>query len=417
MYGTEVEKSVLDYLGRKTDGDKLVLGKGVLAGLNDRLSAFVPEKGKVLCVLDGRFAAAETVYGIVTRKFRAERSPEGLCASRKYAQGIKISEDVKAVVCAGGGGAADVAKYVAARKGLPAVVVALSQATAGYMSPSSMLEADGGYTEVYKTGSPALTVMDTALLKNDDELNAAGFGEICSRLASLFDWELSHILCGEDYSADVAADAVKLIKYVLTEAEHDALNAEKTGICAALMSAVTERCKSSRMMCGGEAQMAHAFKLLKRKSGGKVRLQGENEMIFSVVTMRAYVAALSLIGAPVSAPDNNVRLERMVRALGMSPFRAADKLTAGMPPAELNRYIHILREYRAELMFKAEIYEKTLSFALKRFKRLYKDKGYSYNNYLDADSLKLCFALAPEMREKFTFFTLLKQTGMLEGFL
>lgn len=107
----------------------------------------------------------------------------------------------------------------------------------------------------------------------------------------------------------------------------------------------------------------------------------------------------------------------MVRALGMSPFRAADKLTAGMPPAELNRYIHILREYRDELMFKAEIYEKTLSFALKRFKRLYKDKGYSYNNYLDADSLKLCFALAPEMREKFTFFTLLKQTGMLEGFL
>ena len=68
-------------------------------------------------------------------------------------------------------------------------------------------------------------------------------------------------------------------------------------------------------------------------------------------------------------------------------------------------------------MFKGEIYDITLSFGLMRFNRLFKDKGYSYNNYLDADSLKLCFALAPEMREKFTFFTLLKQTGMLEGFL
>lgn len=417
MSGIDVDKSVLDYLTDQTDGDRLIAGKGVLAGLNDRLSALVPERGKVLCVLDGRFAAAETVYGIVTRKFRAERSPEGLCASRKYAHGIRAGEDVKAVVCAGGGGAADVAKYVAARYGLPAVVVALSQATAGYMSPSSMLEADGGFTEVYKTGSPAFTIMDTALLKDDDELNAAGFGEICSRLASLFDWELSHILRGEEYYAEAASDAVKLIKYALSEAERGGLSAEKIGRCAVLMSAVTERCKSSRMMCGGEAQMAHAFKLLKRKEGENVRLQGENEMVFSVVTMRAYVAALSLIGAPVAAPDNNVRLERMVRSLGINPFRAAGKLTAGMPPAELNRYIHILREYRAELMLKAGIYEKTLSFALKHFKRLYKDKGYSYNNYLDADSLKLCFALAPEMREKFTFFTLLKQTGMLESFL
>ena len=417
MSGIDVDKSVLDYLTDKTDGDRLIAGKGVLAGLNDRLSALVPERGKVLCVLDGRFAAAETVYGIVTRKFRAERSPEGLCASRKYAHGIRAGEDVKAVVCAGGGGAADVAKYVAARYGLPAVVVALSQATAGYMSPSSMLEADGGFTEVYKTGSPAFTIMDTALLKDDDELNAAGFGEICSRLASLFDWELSHILRGEEYSAEAASDAVKLIKYALSEAERGGLSAEKIGRCAVLMSAVTEHCKSSRMMCGGEAQMAHAFKLLKRKEGENVRLQGENEMVFSVVTMRAYVAALSLIGVPVAAPDNNVRLERMVRSLGINPFRAAGKLTAGMPPAELNRYIHILREYRAELMLKAGIYEKTLSFALKHFKRLYKDKGYSYNNYLDADSLKLCFALAPEMREKFTFFTLLKQTGMLESFL
>ena len=141
--------------------------------------------------------------------------------------------------------------------------------------------------------------------------------------------------------------------------------------------------------------MSHAFKLLKRKEGENVRLLGENEMVFSVVTMRAYVAALSLIGAPVAAPDNNVRLERRVRSLGINPFRAAGKLTAGMPPAELNRYIHILREYRAELMLKAGIYEKTLSFALKHFKRLYKDKGYSYNNYLDADSLKLCFAAFP----------------------
>lgn len=89
MSGIDVDKSVLDYLTDKTDGDRLIAGKGVLAGLNDRLSALVPERGKVLCVLDGRFAAAETVYGIVTRKFRAERSPEGLCASRKYAHGHK----------------------------------------------------------------------------------------------------------------------------------------------------------------------------------------------------------------------------------------------------------------------------------------------------------------------------------------
>ena len=76
-----------------------------------------------------------------------------------------------------------------------------------------------------------------------------------------------------------------------------------------------------------------------------------------------------------------------------------------------------MREYRSELTRKAVIYEKTLSFALKLFKRLYNDKGYSYNNYLGAEDLKVCIALAPEMREKFTCFTLMKQLGLLEGFI
>jgi hypothetical protein len=73
--------------------------------------------------------------------------------------------------------------------------------------------------------------------------------------------------------------------------------------------------------------------------------------------------------------------------------------------------------YRTELIDRGERYRKVLQFVQNRAKRLYKDRGFSYNKYLDGQTVKVCFALAPEMRGKKTLFSLMKQTGLMRAFL
>lgn len=166
--------------------EDVVVGSGVLSRLNETVMRIVPEGAKVLFIADKRFRQVNTVYDVLTRKFRADKV-EVKETSRKFALSVTAGEEVKAVVCAGGGSAADLAKYVAARYNLPLVCVALSQATAGYAVPSAMLEGECGYIEVYKVAQPRFLIADTSLFENSDMLNAAGFGEVCSRLTAVFD--------------------------------------------------------------------------------------------------------------------------------------------------------------------------------------------------------------------------------------
>lgn len=397
--------------------EDVIVGSGALSCLNETVMRIVPEGAKVLFICDKRFRQVNTVYDVLTRKFRADKV-EVKETSRKFALSVTAGEDVKAVVCAGGGSAADLAKYVAARYNLPLVCVALSQATAGYAVPSAMLEGECGYIEVYKVAQPRFLIADTSLFENSDTLNAAGFGEVCSRLTAVFDWELSHVLKGEEYFGKKTAKAVKIIGDLLTAAQNGEADAAKIGNAAVKLSVTMAECGNSRLMCGGDAQLMHALNLLYKKCGKKVKLQGENEMMFSCIAMRIYLMLLARpLCQTVSVPDNNARLDLMSVKLGVNPLRALNKITDCVAYSDLSRMLHILREYRPELTRKAVIYEKTLSFALKLFKRLYNDKGYSYNNYLGAEDLKVCIALAPEMREKFTCFTLMKQLGLLEGFI
>jgi hypothetical protein len=58
-------------------------------------------------------------------------------------------------------------------------------------------------------------------------------------------------------------------------------------------------------------------------------------------------------------------------------------------------------------------YEKALNFALTRIKRLYKDRGYSYNNYMTKNDLHECVRLAPETCGKTTLFTVMKGFGLI----
>jgi hypothetical protein len=107
----------------------------------------------------------------------------------------------------------------------------------------------------------------------------------------------------------------------------------------------------------------------------------------------------------------------MYKLLGISPLMAINVISRHEKLESLQRKIHCLKVYRTELIDRGERYRKVLQFVQNRAKRLYKDRGFSYNKYLDGQTVKVCFALAPEMRGKKTLFSLMKQTGLMRAFL
>ncbi len=378
-----------------------------------RMQGVVACGSKVLFLTDVGLAKAERVERALFKSYRVETVSVHEY-TRAFARSVALPEDARAVVCAGDGKAAAVAKYVATRFNRPLVFVALTPDISTVQLPSSMLEEEN-YSEVYKTEPPVLTLLDGHMEESETRV-AAGFGEVCSRLVAIFDYELSGLTGGEKTDHSVCSDALAVIKSLLFFTDKQGADTLTVARHAIALSVAAARCGNSRLFSGGDTQVAHALALLKRKSGKPAKSWGENLMTAAVPVMRAYTVFLAEVSVlPVAVPDNNVRLDLMSTALGIGPLKGAGKLSGLGTLTESLKRLHIIKEYRAELMEKCRVYEKTLGFAGKLFKRIYADKGYSFEGYLSRRELMTALYLAPEMREKITALTLMKQFGYLEN--
>ncbi len=102
-----------------------------------------------------------------------------------------------ALVGIGGGRVLDVAKFAAARVGLPMVSVATNLAHDGIASPVSILDNDAGRGS-YGVPAPVAVVVDLdAVRQAPPRYLRAGIGEVLSNLSAVADWELARQVTGE----------------------------------------------------------------------------------------------------------------------------------------------------------------------------------------------------------------------------
>ncbi|GAA2088767.1 iron-containing alcohol dehydrogenase family protein [Kitasatospora saccharophila] len=115
---------------------------------------------------------------------------------------VRLTDEIRrghydALVGLGGGKIIDVAKYAAARVGLPVVAVATNLAHDGLCSPVSTLDNDAGRGS-YGVPSPIGIVVDLDVIaKAPKRFVAAGIGDAVSNISACADWELSHAVTGE----------------------------------------------------------------------------------------------------------------------------------------------------------------------------------------------------------------------------
>lgn len=401
-------------------GRRAMFGAGAAERFVAALSKILPEGAKILVLGEAGGSAtgsaasnaASSAAAMLGKRFRLQRA-EFAEASRERAV-FPIDEDVMAAVAVGGAECAAVAKYAAKRRGIPAAVLLTCADGGDVLLPSATLRTRSGFPETYRTDPPTLLACDEDLLESGDALTAATVGEVCSRLAGVFDAQVREAICGETFPPEAARLTAELAASVLGYDERELTHA----IAARHMVALCALAEKYPFLYGGGGERAAQAYVLRRRAGGdEPKLHGESALPLALITMQAYIAYLARPFARVGAPDNNLRIELLRSRLGINPLRAAERLTPPMGAAELGERLHVLGEYRFELLDRAIAYEKTLRFALRRFKRLYKDKGYSYNKYLNAADMRVSLALASELPGRECLLTLMKQTGALDGLL
>ncbi|WP_405774965.1 iron-containing alcohol dehydrogenase family protein [Streptomyces sp. NBC_00859] len=125
---------------------------------------------------------------------------------------VQLADDIKgkrydAVVGLGGGKIIDVAKYAAARVGLPMVAVATNLSHDGLCSPVSTLDNDNGRGS-YGVPTPIAMVIDLDVVREAPaRFVRSGIGDAISNISAIADWELSHKVTGEAVDGLAAAMA------------------------------------------------------------------------------------------------------------------------------------------------------------------------------------------------------------------
>ncbi|WP_335932893.1 iron-containing alcohol dehydrogenase family protein [Streptomyces sp. PTD5-9] len=125
---------------------------------------------------------------------------------------VKLADDIKgnrydAVVGLGGGKIVDVAKYAAARVGLPLVAVATNLAHDGLCSPVATLDNDNGRGS-YGVPIPIAVVIDLDIVRQaPPRYVRSGIGDAVSNISCVADWELAREVRGEKVDGLAAAMA------------------------------------------------------------------------------------------------------------------------------------------------------------------------------------------------------------------
>lgn len=406
----------------------IAVGAGALDALPKMLESLTAPLIKVCIVSD------KTCFGItgqavekllLTRGFKCARHiyDDGALESAENSDKLLgVPEDTKALIAVGGGRVFDMVKYAAVKLKLPVVGIMTSLSSDAYLSPFSMLY-NKGFKEIYVVKPPVGLVADTNVITGGGEaLCAAGYGLILSKKTALFDWAFSARLTGEKYCPDIAeqadsciAEAVKLSEGLMAEDK-----AAAAGLCEILLrlSLLSQALKSSRLSNGGETHLCHALEGMLNAENKQKRLYGENLFLSAVFLSKVYRAFLKAeLTDFIAPPDLSMRAEKLAALLKTSEAAALARIKPYMPEESAELFKHKFKEYRADFLREALKTEQTLGEAQKVFNRLYSDAGFWMKNYLHEQDYKEAFALAPDLREKYTALTYMRDLGLLDRYL
>jgi glycerol-1-phosphate dehydrogenase [NAD(P)+] len=253
---------------------------------------------------------------------------------------VKLADDIKgkrydAVVGLGGGKIIDVAKYAAARVGLPMVAVATNLSHDGICSPVSILDNDNGRGS-YGVPTPIAMVIDLDVIREAPvRFVRSGIGDAISNISAIADWELSRRINAEQVDGLAAAMARTAGEAVLRhpggvgDDEFLTVLSESLVLSGIAMSISGDTRPSS----GACHEISHAFDLLYPKRSA---LHGEQVGLGAAFAMHLrgaredaglFAEVLRRHGLPVLPEEIGFSTDEFVRAVEYAPQTRPGRFT------------------------------------------------------------------------------------------
>ncbi|GAA2459080.1 MULTISPECIES: iron-containing alcohol dehydrogenase family protein [Streptomyces] len=253
---------------------------------------------------------------------------------------VRLADAIKgkrydAVVGLGGGKIIDVAKYAAARVGVPMVSVATNLSHDGICSPVSTLDNDNGRGS-YGVPSPIAMVIDLDVIRDAPaRFVRSGIGDAISNISAIADWELSHLHTGEQVDglaaamARTAGEAVLRHPGSVVDDEFLIVLAESLVLTGIAMSISGD----TRPASGACHEISHAFDLL---HPARSALHGEQVGLGAAFAMHLrgareesglFAEALRRHGLPVLPEEIGFTPEEFVGAVRYAPQTRPGRFT------------------------------------------------------------------------------------------
>ncbi|AXG81369.1 iron-containing alcohol dehydrogenase family protein [Streptomyces paludis] len=253
---------------------------------------------------------------------------------------VKLADDIKgkrydAVVGLGGGKIIDVAKYAAARVGLPMVAVATNLSHDGICSPVSILDNDNGRGS-YGVPTPIAMVVDLDVIRDaPPRFVRSGIGDAVSNISAIADWELSHRISGESVDGLAAAMARTAGEAVLRHPGGVGDDAFLIVLAEALvLSGIAMSISGdTRPSSGACHEISHAFDLLYPKRSAP---HGEQVGLGAAFAMhlrgareesQLFTEVLRRHGLPVLPQEIGFTADEFVRAVAYAPQTRPGRFT------------------------------------------------------------------------------------------
>ncbi|MEU9361766.1 iron-containing alcohol dehydrogenase family protein [Streptomyces sp. NPDC048301] len=252
----------------------------------------------------------------------------------RLADGIKGNR-YDAVVGLGGGKIIDVAKYAAARVGMPMVAVATNLSHDGLCSPVATLDNDNGRGS-YGVPTPIAVVIDLDVIRQaPDRYVRSGVGDAVSNISCVADWELAHEVRGEDIDGLAAAMARQAGEAVLRHpggvGDDGFLKVLAEGLVLTGIS--MSIAGDSRPASGACHEINHAFDLLYPKRAASHGEQVGLGACFAMYLRGAHEDAVHMAtvlrrhGLPVLSDELGFTTDEFVRAVEYAPQTRPGRFT------------------------------------------------------------------------------------------